>query len=258
MPGGARPKFWYLLPNLFTALSLLGGFYAILASVAGHFIPAAWAILLAALCDSLDGTLARLTRTSSLIGGQLDSLCDLIAFGIAPIVMAYFWGLTSDSLAFLPPPWQKLGAVAAFIYLACGTYRLARFNVNTGSRDPSFFQGLPITGGAASLSAAVLWVDAPGGLLPPPYGLPLLILTLALAGAMVSNLDYLSHKHQKFFAKRRPWIYTAVAVVLAASVWVGPTKIFPPLLIVYLLSGPAATLLRRRQSKTPAAGGKSA
>ena len=132
----------------------------------GRFASAAWAILGAAVRDGLDGTAARLTGTASLLGGQLDSLRDLIAFGLAPVVLAYFWGLTPESLSVPPAPWPKLGAAAAFVYLAGGVFRLARFNVNTGSRDPSFFQGPPITGGAASIAAAALWT---GGAGPSPH-----------------------------------------------------------------------------------------
>ncbi|MCA9771978.1 MAG: CDP-alcohol phosphatidyltransferase family protein, partial [Myxococcales bacterium] len=110
----------FLLPNLITSASLFAGFYSVIMSVQGHFERAAWAIIVAAICDALDGRVARMTHTTSKFGVQYDSLSDLSSFGIAPSVMVYLWALQY---------YGRWGWAAAFVYLVCGALRLARFNV---------------------------------------------------------------------------------------------------------------------------------
>lgn len=108
----------YILPNLFTTASLFFGFYSIIASIGGHFTPAAVAIILSIILDGLDGKIARVTNTSSRFGAEYDSLSDLIAFGVAPAVLAYSWALMS---------YGRYGWLAAFLFVVCGALRLARY-----------------------------------------------------------------------------------------------------------------------------------
>jgi CDP-diacylglycerol--serine O-phosphatidyltransferase len=125
----------YLLPNLFTTGTLFGGFYAIIAAMRGHFSIAAIAIFAAMVADSLDGFIARKTHTASDFGKEYDSLCDMVAFGLAASLVMYSW-----SLHYLSEyRWLggKLGWVAAFLYAACAALRLARFNV-LGRRQGKF------------------------------------------------------------------------------------------------------------------------
>jgi CDP-diacylglycerol--serine O-phosphatidyltransferase len=223
-----------------------------LASVAGRFDQAAFFILFSAICDGLDGTVARMTGTTSQFGVEYDSLCDLAAFGVAPAALAYFWALTPEHLAVLAPYHNQLGSAAAFIYLACGALRLARFNVFSGVRDPGYFQGLPIPGGAVIMAAAVLW-HYRGPQVQLPYGPAVLALTILLAFLMVSSLDYFSHKHKILTKNRRPF-ETLVCVVLLLGVIVAKLKnVILPLGFIYLASGPVVTVLRtcRRAGKGP-------
>ncbi|UQZ88527.1 CDP-diacylglycerol--serine O-phosphatidyltransferase [Deltaproteobacteria bacterium Smac51] len=239
----AKRRAIYILPNIFTTLSLFFGFYSILASVAGRFDQAALFILFSALCDGLDGTVARMTNTTSQFGVEYDSLCDLVAFGVAPAALAYFWALTPDHLASLAPYHNKLGSAAAFIYLACGALRLARFNVFSGVRDAGYFQGLPIPGGAVIMSAAVLW-HYRSGLPVMPNGQAVLALTIVLAFLMVSSLDYFSHKNKILAQNQRPFETLVFVVLLIGVIIVKLKSALLPLGFLYLASGPIVTIVR--------------
>ena len=147
----------YLLPNLITSMSLFAGFYAIVASMDGRFYAAAWAILIALILDGLDGRVARMTKTTSGFGVQYDSLADLVAFGVAPGIMAYLWALKD---------FKQFGWAAAFLFVVCGALRLARFNVQQGSFDPRYFNGLPIPAAAMMVAASVAFYHELGEWLP--------------------------------------------------------------------------------------------
>jgi len=245
----ARRRSIYILPNLFTTLSLFFGFYSVLSSVAGRFDQAAWAILISALCDGLDGTVARMTNTTSQFGVEYDSLCDLVAFGLAPAIMAFYWALSPENLEPLAPYHQKLGIAASFVFLACGALRLARFNVFSGVRDPGFFQGLPIPGGAVMMAAAVLWHYRNG--YPPimPYGPAIMALVLVLAFLMVSSIDYVSHKNKTLFRNKRPFETLAAIVLFLGFAIVKLKTVLLPLGFLYLASGPVITVIRARRRR---------
>src|SRR5918996_5198540 len=123
----------YWLPNLFTIMALFAGFYAIVQAMGARYEQAAIAIFVAMVLDGMDGRVARLTHTQSAFGAELDSLSDMVSFGVAPALVVYHWALTdftgSPGLAMLGP-WlsTKLGWIAAFVYCACAALRLARFN----------------------------------------------------------------------------------------------------------------------------------
>jgi CDP-diacylglycerol--serine O-phosphatidyltransferase len=161
----------YWLPNLFTIMALCAGFYAIVQAMGDHYIEAAMAIFAALVLDGMDGRIARLTRTQSAFGAELDSLSDMVSFGVAPALVVYHWALqdfaASRSVAMLGP-WlsTKLGWIAAFVYCACAALRLARFNTNIDVVDKRFFQGLP-SPAAACLVAGLVWAmeqyDVHGG-----------------------------------------------------------------------------------------------
>ena len=125
----------YLVPNFVTTANMLCGFYSIIASIHLEFSAAAWAIVAAGIFDMLAGRIARLAKATSQFGVEYDSLSDLISFGIAPAILLYQWALE---------PYDRLGWLAAFLFLACGALRLARFNVNSSSLPKNYFQGLPI------------------------------------------------------------------------------------------------------------------
>src|SRR6476619_5472978 len=143
-----RRKGIYILPNLFTLAALFGGFYAIVRAMNRQFDQAAYGIFIAAVLDSLDGRVARMTNTQSAFGEQMDSLSDMVSFGAAPALIAYEWALKGLG---------RWGWIAAFVYCACAALRLARFNVNTGVVDKRYFQGLP-SPAAAALVTGFIWL----------------------------------------------------------------------------------------------------
>ena len=151
----------YWLPNLFTIAALFAGFYAIVQAMGGRYEQAAIAIFVAMVLDGLDGRIARLTRTQSAFGAELDSLSDMVSFGVAPALVVYVWALKDfagvQTVALLGP-WlsTKLGWIGAFIYCACAALRLARFNTTLDVADKRFFQGLP-SPAAACVVAGLVW-----------------------------------------------------------------------------------------------------
>ena len=140
----------YILPNLFTAAALFAGFYAIVQAMNGRFDMAAIAIFVAAVLDSLDGRVARLTRTQSAFGAEFDSLADMVSFGAAPALVIYEWSLKGLG---------KLGWIAAFIYVAGAALRLARFNTMLEVADKRWFQGLPSPSAGALVAGFVYIMD---------------------------------------------------------------------------------------------------
>lgn len=143
-----RRKGIYILPNLFTLAALFGGFYAIVMAMNGHFALSAYGVLSAIVFDGLDGRVARMTNTQSAFGEQMDSLSDMVSFGVAPALISYIWALKGLG---------RWGWIAAFVYCSCAALRLARFNVNTGVVDKRWFQGLP-SPAAAALVVGFIWL----------------------------------------------------------------------------------------------------
>ena len=146
--GGApvRRKGIYLLPNALTTASLFSGFYAIVSAANGVFDNAAIAIFVSMILDGLDGRVARMTNTQSKFGEEYDSLADMVAFGVAPGLVAFFWSLNA---------FDKVGWAITFIYVAGAALRLARFNTQIGSVDKKFFVGLPSPAAAACVAGLV-------------------------------------------------------------------------------------------------------
>jgi len=135
-----------LLPNLFTTLNLLCGFFAIISVINGDFFQASWAILFAIIFDVFDGRIARFLGQSSRFGTEYDSLCDLVSFGIAPAVLIYVFSLKT---------FGRAGWLACFLYTACVALRLARFNIRIDSKS-NYFEGLPSPAGGAFLASMVI------------------------------------------------------------------------------------------------------
>jgi CDP-diacylglycerol--serine O-phosphatidyltransferase len=144
----ARKRGIYILPNLFTTLNLFAGFYAIVQGMNGQFENSAIAIFIAMVLDSIDGRVARLTRTQSAFGAEYDSLTDMVSFGAAPALVVYEWALRDMG---------RVGWIAAFVYCAGAALRLARFNTQLAVADKRWFTGLP-SPAAAALVAGMIWV----------------------------------------------------------------------------------------------------
>jgi CDP-diacylglycerol--serine O-phosphatidyltransferase len=188
----------YWLPNLFTIMALCAGFYAIVQAMGGRYQQAAIAIFAALVLDGMDGRIARLTRTESAFGAELDSLSDMVSFGVAPALVVYHWALqefaASQSVAMLGS-WlsTKLGWIAAFVYCACAALRLARFNTNIEVVDKRFFQGLP-SPAAASLVAGMVWALEEYDVHGPDVRWLAWGVTMFAGLSMVSNFKFYSGK----------------------------------------------------------------
>lgn len=223
-----------LLPNLITTGALFAGFYAIVAAMNGHFIAAALAVYVAMILDVADGRIARMTSSESAFGAEYDSLSDMVAFGVAPALVAFSWALSSLG---------QIGWVVTFVYMACAALRLARFN--TQDADHSTFTGLASPSAAAILASLVwVWSEASAG---PPSAMAAAGMgaVTAIAGLlMVSNFKYYSPKVINI-KERVPFI-TLVAVVLGfAIVFADPPRVFLVCFSVYALTGPARYLWER-------------
>ncbi len=148
IPIGQMKKGIFILPSLLTLTSIFFSFYAIICAIAGEFMLSGALILVAAFFDGIDGKVARLTKTTTRFGLELDSLADVISFGVAPAVLMYLWALS---------PYGRIGWIGAFVFVACGALRLARFNIQSGIVDPKRFTGLPIPAAAVIVATTVLF-----------------------------------------------------------------------------------------------------
>ena len=188
----------YWLPNLFTIAALFAGFYAIVQAMSGRFEQAAIAIFVALVLDGLDGRVARLTRTQSAFGAELDSLSDMVSFGVAPALVVYVWALKDfagiKNITMLGP-WlsTKLGWIAAFVYCACAALRLARFNTTLDVADKRFFQGLP-SPAAACMVAGLVWAMDEYQVKGADVRWLAWALTVFASLTMVTNLKFYSGK----------------------------------------------------------------
>jgi CDP-diacylglycerol--serine O-phosphatidyltransferase len=228
-----------LLPSLLTTGNLFLGFVSIIRAFEGRYAAAAELIGGAILLDMLDGRIARLTGTTSEFGGELDSLSDAISFGVAPAVLAYSW-------AFDPIP--RWGWIASFVFLMCGVFRLARFNVQRHSVDGRYFVGLPIPMGAAPIAALVLFTPDRLALRTQAVLVAGLIVTLALL--MVSTLRYHSFKGVDL-RKRRSYLTLLGIVMLLLPIVLFREPALLALASLFALSGPIlhlVGLVRRRGS----------
>ncbi|AKQ33971.1 CDP-diacylglycerol--serine O-phosphatidyltransferase [Candidatus Coxiella mudrowiae] len=231
----------YLLPNLFTVGAMFTGFCAIVAAMEGRYEAAAIAIFVALIMDGLDGRIARLLDAQSEFGAQLDSLSDMIGFGISPALVVYSW-----SLAIMGKP----GWLAAFIYAACTALRLARFNVQAKKIDKSYFQGLP-TPPAAALVASIVWVCSTYDVAGECIALPMSIVVILLGLLKVSTIRYRSFKDVNL-RNRVPFVVILGIVLILALIAFDPPDILLILSFLYVISGPIETLWslhRRRQQK---------
>jgi CDP-diacylglycerol--serine O-phosphatidyltransferase len=240
-PARPRKRGVYLLPNLFTTAVMFSGFYAVVAATDGNFDRAGIAIFIAMVCDGLDGRIARWTNTQSEFGKEFDSLSDMVAFGLAPAIVAYMWGVAR--IAEYGEVWYRLGWLATFFYAACVGIRLARFNSRAATSDKRYFEGLPSPSGAALL-AGFVWMLAD----MQREGLRALILAFVVAmvaGAlMVSRFTYVSGKDldPKMRVPVAFMVLVPLGFVLVGS---SPPEMLFALFAAYASSGPLLWAWRR-------------
>lgn len=222
----------YVLPNLLTTMNMFFGFFAIIYSIHLRFQWAAYAIVISALFDQMDGRVARLTGSTSKFGAEYDSLSDLVSFGVAPGLLLFLWSLQD---------FGRVGWLASFFYVACGALRLARFNVMIGTGEKGFFQGLPIPMAAGIVASSVLaFHDLE---LDATRSWVLLAMTFLLGFVMVSNFRYRSFKDIDF-RRRLPFIYLVIGVFILAMVAIRPEVMLFVLFLTYAILGAVFGILR--------------
>jgi CDP-diacylglycerol--serine O-phosphatidyltransferase len=240
----SRRKGIYLFPNLVTTGVLFAGFYGIVAAIDGNYPRSALALFIAMVLDGLDGRLARLTGTESDFGKEYDSLADLVAFGVAPAIIVYQWGLVR--LVEYGWIWGKLGWLAAFLYAVSAALRLARFNVMPASVDRRFFEGLP-SPSAAALVTFMVWLatdlDWSGGVI-----LAVACVITPIAGVlMVSHLSFYSFKEIEP-GSRISYTFSLAIPLTLVLIFLDPPKVLFMMAAGYAISGPLVSLwLYRRK-----------
>jgi CDP-diacylglycerol--serine O-phosphatidyltransferase len=212
----------YLLPTFFTVANMMCGYYAILSAFEGRasdFDNAAIAIGVAFLFDSLDGRVARAMGTHSDFGKELDSLADIISFGIAPACLAYAWGIRAAAMANAPGGvrLEQAGWVVGFFYLACCGWRLARFNIQgMAPSDKRYFAGMP-TPLAACMLASIVHFNAGGPIIEVGASVLWLLLMVALGVLMTSTVRYYSFKDVQW-TRRQPSLAILLLAILVGLV----------------------------------------
>jgi CDP-diacylglycerol--serine O-phosphatidyltransferase len=265
----------YALPTLFTAGNIFLGYISILRSLKGamlaasgasgaseHFATAATAIGAAVFLDGLDGRIARMTNTASDFGREMDSLADVVSFGIAPAVLAFTWGvqfIDGSMSETIRSHLFKAGYFIAFLFLLCGAARLARFNVqknpvpkNPGHPDRKYFVGLPIPAAAAMVAAVVFAFDAEP-LAWWPLSVAWLALLVLLGFLMVSTWRYHSFKGINLSKPYTPLIIILIGGLIY-GIWNWPQPVFLAIAGSYVASGIVIRIggiVRRRLRRAP-------
>ncbi len=255
-------KSLFLLPNMITLSSIFCGFDSIRISCSAHggegddaFYKASLLLVYALFFDMLDGRVARLTKTESAFGLQIDSLADVVSFGVAPGLLVYNWSLHQKG---------TLGLVVAFIFAAAGAVRLARFNVlsmgehGEPTKPPKYIVGLPVPGAAGILISLIVANHAvAGGLAGAAYVYPMMGLTIFLAFLQVSTIRFRSFKDMKLNWRSVGLVFFAVGSSVVVSLKTSPAFVLVWLLGFYIVIGVVETIVtfpaRRREARAIAA-----
>lgn len=237
-----RRKGLYVLPNAISLAALFAAFYAIVMAMNGRFEAAVYGIFASAVLDSLDGRVARMTRTQSAFGEQMDSMCDMVSFGAAPALIVYEWALRDLG---------RWGWLPAFVYIAGAALRLARFNTNIGVVDKRWFQGLP-SPAAAALVTGFIWVMDDAGFKSVGridwLAWSAVAMTLYAGLTMVTNVPFYSFKD---IGHRRSVPFVVLVLI---ALGIALVNLHPPLVLfgafcLYGLSGYVVYGWRKRQGK---------
>lgn len=223
----------YLLPNIVTTGALFAGFFAIVAGMNGEYVQASFSIFVAAALDTADGRVARLTNTESDFGREYDSLSDLVAFGVAPSLLAFSWGVSTLG---------KWGWAVAFIYIACAALRLARFNTKEESKN---FVGLASPAAACLMGCTIwVWSEFMGGSVSMGAALVVASALLVAGLLMVSNFLYYSPKQLKL-KDRVPFITLVLVIFTFSVILLEPSLVLLFIGVTYALSGPFVYLWKK-------------
>src|SRR5579862_4671362 len=269
LPPKRLRKGMYILPSLFTTANIALGYYAILQVTHGtpqdpsHFDNAAKAIGIAVIADGLDGRIARITHTASDFGRELDSLADVITFGVAPALLAWMWGFRQLPIFLgsseLTGKMIQLGAIASFLFLIAGASRLARFNItsnpqpsNPGRPAKKYFVGMPIPAGAGVI-AAVVHFFAGDPLVSAYTALPWAAMVTTVGYLMVSTWRFYSFKDINFRSPH-PFRLIVLLAALFGLIFFFSRRVLFAIALLYTVSGVFWRLqwiFRRRSGPTP-------
>lgn len=224
---GGRPRFrrGASLPSVLTSVNLFFGVLSMVRSAQGQYEFAALFIALSILLDGLDGMVARMTGTASDFGRELDSLADLLAFGVAPAFLAYSWGLSDLG---------RPGVAATFAFVLCGALRLARFNIQASTADKRYFVGLPIPAAAGAVAALVYYY--PTAVHDPALSALAGLLLATLSALMISRARYRSLKELDLRA-RRPYQLLVPPALILLAIFAWPEPVLLGMSFLYVLSG---------------------
>ena len=213
----------YILPSLFTVGNMFAGFFALVSILNEHYQAAAVAIGIAVVLDGLDGRVARLANATSDFGVQLDSLADVVSFGVAPAVLIYSWGLADLG---------NFARFSAFFFFICGAVRLARFNVQL--KEMKYFAGLPIPAAAAFVAAIIHFFETPPDTVF--FKVSLVGMNCAVACLMVSTVRYPSFKRLNL-GGRKSHLLVVILALMVAAVFFYSRQSLMAMASGYLLSG---------------------
>ncbi|MFH1287806.1 MAG: CDP-diacylglycerol--serine O-phosphatidyltransferase [bacterium] len=219
-----RGKGIYIIPNLLTLGNLFSGFLSIICSLDGKYEMAAYYIILAAFFDCMDGRVARMTNSHSKFGVEFDSLADLASFGMAPALLIYLYALRA---------YGKIGWMVAFLFVAGGALRLARFNALADKAEKNFFTGLPIPSAATVVISYILIAIRYNW---PGHKIILSIMMISISYLMVSNVRYFGFKELNL-KKKKPFSLLVIAVIGFYIIVLNPQMFLFILSLLYLISG---------------------
>ena len=228
----------FILPSLFTVGNIFCGYYSILSTIQENYVHASYAVGIAIILDMIDGRIARLMNSSTDFGLQLDSLADVISFGIAPSILVLFWGLSAVD--------PRLAWTATFTFTICGAMRLARFNIQ--AEELKHFVGLPIPAGGGTIAAIVQFFGEP---IKHPIGASFMVAgVFFLAFLMISKIRYSSFKHLTLGRKSHLSILVIALLVALIFNYTRPTLF--ALALLYTGSGPVYRIYTLFRKKKPA------
>lgn len=229
-----------MIPSLFTSMNLFSGFIAIkCALMDADFEKAAWFIALGAIFDTLDGMMARLTHSASEFGVELDSLADVVTFGVAPSAIVY-------RLFFYK--YQGIGMLVAALPAICGAIRLARFNVQLVGFDKDYFRGLPIPSSALFIISFVIFHFmrlSPSFISADVFDTLMFVVVIGASGLMVSTVKYETlPKFTPSAFKKQPWVFVVLIVAAIAAIVTKGGAVFP-FFFAFALFGAIRSLIAR-------------
>jgi CDP-diacylglycerol--serine O-phosphatidyltransferase len=218
-----------VIPNMFTAMNMFCGFLSIINVASGEYIYACWLIIIAAVFDMLDGTMARLTKSSSALGVQLDSLSDLVSFGVAPAFLVYKTYLINYNAA---------GIIISSLLMIAGGLRLARFNVQLVGFNKTFFTGLPIPSAAITIASFIIAFYTKGTGYNPSVIIYIIPLVVILSYLMVSTIKYDTlPKFTKQELKDKPYLYAAPILLILLLIFIPRERILFLIFVLMILFG---------------------